>query len=212
MITALPTDPFLLSCIFLSTPRGEDNLESYRRSAYPAVKWNESQSQRARTYQGNNLTNGTVLPVEIYERAGARMHLCATLFASFGYSRRSVSLSMFDFNFQGYRSTTTVGQRQTSSRKMLSRIQGSSSAASNEDGWSIVTSTGKLYLRSSSWIWNQQLVNRSPFLPLENWKRKLPDTLRLLPNRARKNRCEALTLQQRVTRLASSCRQYWIRV
>lgn len=40
-------------------------------------------SQRARTYQGNNLTNGTVLPVGIYDRGDVHTLPRAILSASF---------------------------------------------------------------------------------------------------------------------------------
>lgn len=87
----------------------EDNLELHRSCAYLVAKRNESRNQRARTYQGNNLTNGTVLPVEIYDRTDdSYLHLCAILSVSFG-TRVGRFLVIGD-RFQFLRPSTDIGR------------------------------------------------------------------------------------------------------
>lgn len=83
--------------------QGEDNPELHRSYAYPMAKRNECRNQRARTYQGNNLTNGTVLPVEIYDRVDVPPCLCVILSASFDTLVGRFFLSVHDLDFRRQR-------------------------------------------------------------------------------------------------------------
>lgn len=109
----IPFSSFILFS-YLSPLRGEDNLELHRRLRLSGRQSEmKGRSQRTRTYQGNNLTNGTVLPVEIYDRADAHTRAFfflpsffsffsyAILSASFGARGRSFLLSVLDSNFFG---------------------------------------------------------------------------------------------------------------